>query len=165
VAATGSLAREVSAADVRAENYPTVQALSFMSRPIAEESGARHQIRVIHSRELGEERKSSGTVVPAIDVLAMPFLIRSADHLQKSADDQRMFWGAALRSSRFMREKWRDIAEHFRRQAEAAGVALAEDFDRRPFEQAAAGFYQEIERDPPAAKLTRVFVKWSDPVW
>src|SRR5216684_3969462 len=102
--ATGALAREFRAADTQNEDYPTVQALSYMGRVIAENSGGRHQIRVFHSRQLGEEKETIeqtragaidlnrtnvaliGTFVPAMNVLAMPFLFRSIEHLQKVLD-------------------------------------------------------------------------------
>src|SRR5436305_5979941 len=97
-------AREFRAADTRAEDYPTVQALRFMGRMIAERSGGRDQIRVFHSRQLGEEKETIeqtragaidlnrtnvaliGNLVPAVNVLAMPFLFRSIEHLQKVLD-------------------------------------------------------------------------------
>src|SRR5436305_9882149 len=97
-------AREFRAADTRAEDYPTVQALRLMGSMIAERSGGRDQIRVFHSRQLGEEKETIeqtragaidlnrtngaliGNFVPAMNVLAMPFLFRSAEHLQKVLD-------------------------------------------------------------------------------
>jgi tripartite ATP-independent transporter DctP family solute receptor len=102
--ATGAVAREFRAADTQNEDYPTVQALRYMGRVIAEKSGGRHQIRVFHSRQLGEEKETIeqtragaidlnrtnvaliGTFVPAMNVLAMPFLFRSIEHLQKVLD-------------------------------------------------------------------------------
>jgi len=102
--ATGAVAREFRAADTQNEDYPTVQALRYMGRLIAEDSGDRHQIRVFHSRQLGEEKETIeqtragaidlnrtnvaliGTFVPAMNVLAMPFLFRSIEHLQKVLD-------------------------------------------------------------------------------
>jgi tripartite ATP-independent transporter DctP family solute receptor len=101
---TAAMAREFRAADTQAEDYPTVQALSFMGRLIAEKSGGRDQIRVFHSRQLGEEKETIeqtrvgaidlnrtnvaliGSFVPAMNVLAMPFLFRSTDHLHKVLD-------------------------------------------------------------------------------
>src|ERR1700688_2128880 len=101
---TSAVAREFRAADTQNEDYPTVQALRFMGRLIAEKSGGRHQIRVFHSRQLGEEKETIeqtragaidlnrtnvaliGTFVPAMNVLAMPFLFRSIEHLQKVLD-------------------------------------------------------------------------------
>jgi TRAP-type C4-dicarboxylate transport system substrate-binding protein len=110
-AATGAVAREFRAADTRNEDYPTVQALRYMGRPVAECTGGRHRIRVFHSRQ------------------------------------------SAVRSGRFMREKWKDLEQQSRRQAEAAGVATVTDFDRKPFEAAMAAIYQRAERDPAAAQL------------
>jgi tripartite ATP-independent transporter DctP family solute receptor len=103
-ATTSAVAREFRAADTHDEDYPTVQALRYMGRLIAERTGGRHQIRVFHSHQLGEEKETIeqtragaidlnrinvaliGTFVPAINVLAMPFLFRSVEHLQKVLD-------------------------------------------------------------------------------
>ena len=103
-ASTGVLAREFRAADTQNEDYPTVQALRFMGSLMAERSGGRHLIKVFHSRQLGEEKQTIeqtragaidlnrtnvaliGTMVPAMNVLAMPFLFRSIEHLQKVLD-------------------------------------------------------------------------------
>src|SRR5436305_11708687 len=101
---TTASAREFRAADTQAEDYPTVQALRFMGSMIAERSGGRDHIRVFHSRQLGEEKETIeqtrvgaidlnrtnvaliGNLVPAMNVLAMPFLFRSIEHLQKVLD-------------------------------------------------------------------------------
>jgi tripartite ATP-independent transporter DctP family solute receptor len=103
-ASTIAVAREFRAADTQPEDYPTVQALRFMGSMIAERSGGRDQIRVFHSRQLGEEKETIeqtragaidlnrtngaliGNFVPAMNVLAMPFLFRSVEHLQKVLD-------------------------------------------------------------------------------
>src|SRR5439155_11923573 len=103
-ASTAAVAREFRAADTQAEDYPTVQALRLMGSMIAERSGGRDQIRVFHSRQLGEEKETIeqtragaidlnrsnvaliGTFVPSMNVLAMPFLFRSIEHLQKVLD-------------------------------------------------------------------------------
>jgi tripartite ATP-independent transporter DctP family solute receptor len=301
VAATGAFAREFRAADTQSEDYPTVQALRYMGALIAERTGGRHQIRVFHSRQLGEEKETIeqtragaidlnrtnvaliGNFVPAMNVLAMPFLFRSIEHLQKvldgpigaeilnsfepygfvglafydsgarsiynsvrpirsiadmkdmrlrvqqselmssmikalgaqpielpygqvltglatklidgaennwpsfvttdhykyagfytltehtmspevlvmsqkawqslSADDQKIFRESALRSSHFMREKWKDLEEQSRKQAESAGVTVLKDFDRKPFEAAMATIYEKAQRDPATAQL------------
>jgi tripartite ATP-independent transporter DctP family solute receptor len=300
-AATGAVAREFRAAETQNEDYPTVQALRYMGRLIAERTGGRHQIRVFHSRQLGEEKETIeqtragaidlnringaliGNFVPAMNVLAMPFLFRSIEHLQKvldgpigneilgsfgpygfvglafydsgarsiynsvrplhsiadikglrlrvqqselmsdmikalgaepvelpygqvltalatklidgaennwpsyvttdhykyagfytltehtmspevlvmsqkawqslSAEDQKIFRESALRSSRFMREKWKDLEEQSRKRAEAAGVTIVTDFDRKPFEAAMATIYEKAQRDPATARL------------
>ena len=298
---TSALAREFRAADTQSEDYPTVQALRYMGSLIEERSGGRLQIRVFHSRQLGEEKETIeqtragaidlnrtnvaliGTFVPAMNVLAMPFLFRSIEHLQKvldgpigneilgsfepfgfvglafydsgarsvynsvrpirsiadmkglrlrvqqselmssmiralgaepvelpygqvrtglatklidgaennwpsyittdhykyasyytltehtmspevlvmsrkawdslSPDDQTIFREAALQSSHFMRERWKDLEEQSRRRAEAAGVTIVTDFDRKPFEAAMAPLYARARRDPAAAQL------------
>jgi tripartite ATP-independent transporter DctP family solute receptor len=301
VAATGAIAREFRAADTQNEGYPTVQALRFMGSLIAERTGGRHQIRVFHSHQLGEEKETIeqtragaidlnrtnvaliGNFVPAMNVLAMPFLFRSIEHQQRvldgpigteilnsfapygfvglafydsgarsiynsvrpvrsiadirglrirvqqselmsdmiralgaepielpygqvltglanklidgaennwpsfvttdhykyagfytltehtmspevlvmsqkawqslSAEDQKIFRESALRSSRFMREKWKDLEEASRKQAESAGVIIVKDIDRKPFEAAMAAIYEKAQRDPAAAQL------------
>jgi tripartite ATP-independent transporter DctP family solute receptor len=297
----GAGAREFRAADTQSEDYPTVEALRYMGRLIAERSAGRHQIRVFHSRQLGEEKETIeqtragaidlnrtnvaliGAFVPAMNVLAMPFLFRSIEHMQKvldgpigtaildsfepfgfvgltfydsgarsiynsvrpvrsvadmkglrlrvqqselmsdmikalgadpielpygqvrtglatklvdgaennwpsfvttdhykyagyytltehtmspevlvmsqkaweslSGEDRKIFREAAIQSSHFMREKWKDLEERSRRQAESAGVAIITDFDRKPFEAAMAGIYAKAQRDPAAAEL------------
>jgi tripartite ATP-independent transporter DctP family solute receptor len=296
-----AFAREFRAADTQNEDYPTVQALRYMGSLIAESSGGRHQIRVFHSRQLGEEKETIeqtragaidlnrtnvaliGTFVPAMNVLAMPFLFRSIEHQQKVLDgpigseilnsfepfgfvglafydsgarsiynsvrpvrsiadmkglrlrvqqselmsdmiralgaepvelpygqvltglstklidgaennwpsfvttdhykyagfytltehtmspevlvmslkawtsltteDQAIFHDAARQSSRFMRERWKDLEEQSRRQAQAAGVTIVSEFDRKPFEAAMDGIYAKTRRDPAAAAL------------
>ena len=301
VATTGVFAREFRAADTQSEDYPTVQALRYMGRLIEERSGGRLQMRVFHSRQLGEEKETIeqtrvgaidlnrtnvalvGTFVPATNVLAMPFLFRSIEHLQKvldgpigneilnsfepygfvglafydsgarsiynsvrpirsladlkglrirvqqselmaemirafgaepvqmpygqvltglatrlidgaennwpsfvttdhykyagyytitehtmtpevlvmslkawqslSDDDRNIFREAALRSSQFMREKWRDLEERSRQQAEAAGVEIVKDLDREQFVAAMSVVYEKARRDPATANL------------
>lgn len=300
-ASTGVLAREFRAADTQNEDYPTVQALGYMGSLVSERSGGRHEIKVFHSRQLGEEKETLdqtrvgaidlnrtnvaliGTMVPSMNVLAMPFLFRSIEHLQKVLDgpigsellnsfepygfvglayydsgarsiydsvgpirsiddlkglrlrvqqsqqmaamiralgaepvelpygqvltglstglidgaennwpsfvttdhykfagfytltehtmspevlvmsqkawssltpeDQKIFREAALRSSSFMREKWRDLEERSRKQAEDAGVKITTDIDRKPFEAAMTDIYARAQRDPAMAAL------------
>src|SRR3954463_523018 len=300
-ASTAAAAREFRAADTQAEDYPTVQALRLMGSMIAERSGGRDQIRVFHSRQLGEEKETIeqtragaidlnrtngaliGNLVPAMNVLAMPFLFRSIEHLQKvldgpigneilnsfepygfvgltfydsgarsiynnvrpihtiadikglrlrvqqselmsdmvralgaepvelpygqvitglatrlidgaennwpsfvttdhykfagyytltehtmspevlvmsrkaweslSPDERKLFREAAQRSNLFMREKWKDLEQQSRRQAEAAGVTIVTEFDRKAFESAMAGIYAKAQRNPATAKL------------
>jgi tripartite ATP-independent transporter DctP family solute receptor len=301
VAPTSVFAREFRAADTQNEDYPTVQALRYMGSLVEERSGGRLQIRVFHSRQLGEEKETIeqtragaidlnrtnvaliGNFVPAMNVLAMPFLFRSIEHMQKvldgpigseilnsfepfgfvglafydsgarsiynsvrpvrtladlkglrirvqqselmsdmikalgaepvelpygqvltglatklidgaennwpsfvttdhykfagyysltehtmspevlvmsqkawaslSAEDQRIFRESALRSSRFMREKWRDLEEQSRARAEAAGVTIVKDIDRKPFEEAMLPLYEQVRRDAASAQL------------
>jgi tripartite ATP-independent transporter DctP family solute receptor len=107
-ASTGVFGREFRAADTQNENYPTVQALGYLGSQvlehILEHSRGRHQIKVSHSRQLGEEKETLeqtrvgaidlnrtnvaliGTMVPSMNVLAMRFLFRSIEPLQKVLD-------------------------------------------------------------------------------
>ena len=298
---TNTSAREFRAADTQSQDYPTVQALRYMGRLIEEKTDGRLQIRVFHSRQLGEEKETIqqtragaidlnrsnvaliGSFVPATNVLAMPFLFRSIEHLQHvldgpigeeilnsfelygfvgltfydsgarsiynnvrpirsiadikglrirvqqselmsdmvralggepielpygqvrtglatklidgtennwpsfvttdhyryasfytltehtmspevlimswkawaslSPEERVIFREAAMQSSRFMRERWRDLEEKSRQQAEGAGVTIVSDFDRKPFEAAMSPIYEKIRRDPAAAAL------------
>jgi tripartite ATP-independent transporter DctP family solute receptor len=97
-------AREFRAADTQASDYPTVQAIVRMGELVEARSNGRHRIRVFHSRQLGEEKETIeqtrvgaidinrtnvgplGSLVPVADVLALPFLFRSVDHLRKVLD-------------------------------------------------------------------------------
>jgi tripartite ATP-independent transporter DctP family solute receptor len=97
-------ARDFRAADTQPENYPTVQALAYMDRIVTERTGGRHRIRIFHSRQLGEEKETIeqtrvgaidlnrtnvaplGSFIPEANVLALPFLFRSIEHLHKVLD-------------------------------------------------------------------------------
>ena len=97
-------AREFRVADTQAEDYPTVLALQFMARVVEERTAGRHRIRVFHSRQLGEEKDTIeqtrvgaidlnrsnvapiGSLIPAANVLALPFLFRSFNHLHTVLD-------------------------------------------------------------------------------
>src|SRR5262245_56442871 len=102
--AGSAAAREFRAADIQEENYPTVQALRYMDQLVAERTNGRHRIRVFHSRQLGEESQTIeqtrvgaidinrinvgaiGNFAPLLNVLALPFLFGSIDHLYKVVD-------------------------------------------------------------------------------
>jgi tripartite ATP-independent transporter DctP family solute receptor len=104
VSPPGLAAREFRAADIQDIDYPTVQALLFMDRLVAERTGGRHRIRVFHSRQLGEESQTIeqtrvgaididrinvaviADVAPVLNVLALPFLFQSIDHLHRVID-------------------------------------------------------------------------------
>lgn len=99
-----ALAREFRAADIQEETYPTVQALRLMDQLVTQRTERRHSIRVFHSRQLGEESQTVeqtrvgaidinrinvaaiGNVAPVLNVLALPFLFKSVDHLYKVID-------------------------------------------------------------------------------
>jgi tripartite ATP-independent transporter DctP family solute receptor len=97
-------AREFRAADTQPQDYPTVQALIFMGSLIESRTDGRHKLRVFHSRQLGEEKETIeqtrvgaidlnrtnvaplGSLIPTANVLALPFLFRSVDHLHSVLD-------------------------------------------------------------------------------
>jgi tripartite ATP-independent transporter DctP family solute receptor len=97
-------AREFRVADIQEESYPTVQALRYLDQLVTQRTNGRHRIRVFHSRQLGEEGQTieqtrvgaidmnrinvgpMGHVAPILNVLALPFLFRSVDHLYKVVD-------------------------------------------------------------------------------
>jgi tripartite ATP-independent transporter DctP family solute receptor len=99
-----AFARDFRAADTQPENYPTVQALAYMDQLVTERTGGRHRIRIFHSRQLGEEKETIeqtrvgavdlnrtnvaplGSFIPEANVLALPFLFRSIEHLHKVLD-------------------------------------------------------------------------------
>ena len=84
---TNAAAREFRAADTQNEDYPTVQALHYMGRPIAEKGGGRLPTLVFHSRQLGEEKETiEQTRAGAIDLNRTNVLFRSIEHLQKVLD-------------------------------------------------------------------------------
>jgi tripartite ATP-independent transporter DctP family solute receptor len=104
IAAGAAGAREFRAADIQEDNYPTVQALRVLDQLVTQRTENRHSIRVFHSRQLGEESQTIeqtrvgaidinrinagaiGDVAPVLNVLALPFLFRSVDHLHKVID-------------------------------------------------------------------------------
>lgn len=104
IAASATEAREFRAADIQEDNYPTVQALRVMDQLVTQRTDKRHSIRVFHSRQLGEESQTVeqtrvgaidinrinvgaiGNVAPVLNILALPFLFRSVDHLYKVID-------------------------------------------------------------------------------
>jgi tripartite ATP-independent transporter DctP family solute receptor len=75
-----------------------------MAREVEQKSGGRHHLKIFHSRQLGEESDTIdqtrvgaidlnrtnvapiGSLVPAANVLALPFLFRSFEHLHNVID-------------------------------------------------------------------------------
>lgn len=100
----GAEAREFRAADTQPFDYPTVKALELMGQIVRQRTGGRHTIRVFHSRQLGEEKETIeqtrigaidinrtnvaplASFVPEANILALPFLFRSVDHLHRVLD-------------------------------------------------------------------------------
>jgi TRAP-type C4-dicarboxylate transport system substrate-binding protein len=100
-----------------------------------------------HYNYAGYYTPTEHTVTPEVLIMSL----KAWDSL--STGDQKIFREAAILSSRFVRGKWKDLEAQSRRQAEAAGVIITADFDRRPFEEAMAGVYAKALRDPAVAKL------------
>ncbi|MFZ1882772.1 MAG: TRAP transporter substrate-binding protein [Rhodoplanes sp.] len=102
--ASQAAAREFRVADTQSADYPTVEAVVFMGHLIEKRTNGRHSIRVFHSRQLGEEKETIeqtrvgaidlnrtniaplGSFVPLANVLALPFLFRSPEHLRAVLD-------------------------------------------------------------------------------
>ena len=99
-----AVAREFRVADNQPADYPSVRALEFMANIVEERTNGRHSIRVFHSSQLGEEEQTlqqtragvidivrttvapMGSLVPTANVLSLPFLFRSFEHLHHVLD-------------------------------------------------------------------------------
>ena len=97
-------AREFRVADTQPPDYPTVRALVKLGELISARTSGRHGIRVFHSHELGDEKDTIeqtlfgalemdrinaaplGALMPEAQVLSMPFLFTSIDHLHHVLD-------------------------------------------------------------------------------
>jgi hypothetical protein len=171
-ASTGVFAREFRAADTRNESYPTVPALHYMGSLIAERTDGRHQIKVFHSHQLGEEKETLeqtrvgaidlnrtnvaliGTMVPAMKVLAMPFLFRSIEHLQKVLDGP---IGSelldSLESYGFVGLAFYDSGARSIYNSVRPVTSIVTNLDRKPLEAAMTGIYAKAQKDPAIAQL------------
>lgn len=106
-AAAPSLAQEklvLKAADVQPPGYPTVEAVARMATKLQAATGGRVNIQLYPSMQLGGEKElieqtragtiqllrvSSGLMgqlVPELDVLNLPYMFRSAAHIEKFMD-------------------------------------------------------------------------------
>jgi TRAP-type C4-dicarboxylate transport system substrate-binding protein len=70
-----------------------------------------------------------------------------------SAEDQKIFRQAAIESNAFMRERWKALEDDSQRAAEAAGVTIVKDFDRKSFVDAMGEVYQQAIREPTISQL------------
>src|SRR3954468_17446475 len=102
----GAQAKTFRAADIQAEDYPTVQAIRFMNDRLIERTNGRHRIAIFPARQLDEEEATiAQTRAGAIDidrisigplaafiaplrVLSLPFLFRSREHFHKVLDGE-----------------------------------------------------------------------------
>jgi tripartite ATP-independent transporter DctP family solute receptor len=104
VLAGAAHAKTFRAADIQAEDYPTVQAIKFMNERLIERTKGRHRIAIFPARQLGEEEATieqtrvgaidldrisigplAGTI-PELRALSLPFLFRSSDHFHNVLD-------------------------------------------------------------------------------
>jgi tripartite ATP-independent transporter DctP family solute receptor len=100
-----------------------------------------------HYKHAGHYTLTEHTMSPEVLVISL----KAWEML--SPDDRNIFREEARRSSQYMRERWRDLEEQSRKKAEAAGVVIVTDIDKKPFEAAMTGIYDKAQRDPETAKL------------
>ena len=97
-------ARDFKATDTQPKDHPTVQAIVHMDRLVRDRTQDRHRINVYPGGMLGEQRATFeqtrlgaidinrtnmaplSSFVGEVNVLGLPFLFRSADHLHKVLD-------------------------------------------------------------------------------
>jgi tripartite ATP-independent transporter DctP family solute receptor len=77
-----------------------------------------------HYKYAGFYTLTEHTMSPEVLVMSMKAWQSLSD------EDQAIFRDAAAASGRFMHEKWRDLEQRSREQAEEAGVTVIRDFDR-----------------------------------
>lgn len=91
-------------ADIHPDGYPTVEAVKHMGKLVEERTKGRIKIQVFNNRQLGEEKDTIeqtrfgvidmnrintapfNNLVPATQVLGLPFLFRSVEHMHKVVD-------------------------------------------------------------------------------
>jgi tripartite ATP-independent transporter DctP family solute receptor len=94
----------LTAADVHVDGYPTVEAVRWMGRMIARETGGRIDIRVYHSGQLGRETDTVNlarfgvlditrvnmaalnNAFPATRILSLPYVFESTEHMRRALD-------------------------------------------------------------------------------
>jgi tripartite ATP-independent transporter DctP family solute receptor len=70
-----------------------------------------------------------------------------------SEQDRKIFKDAAQESNMFMRGRWQALEEKSAKQAEAAGIMVIRNIDRKPFEAAMANIYAKAAAEPTSARL------------
>ena len=106
LAAAPANAQEVTlrSADIHPDGYPTVEAVIYMGELVEERTGGRIKIQVMNNAPLGTEKDTIeqtrfgvidmnrvntapfNNLVPETQVLGLPFLFRSVDHMHKVVD-------------------------------------------------------------------------------
>jgi tripartite ATP-independent transporter DctP family solute receptor len=90
--------------DTHPDGYPTVEAVKYFGELLKERTDGRYTVEVFHSAQLGEEKDTIeqtrfgvidmnrintapfNNLIPATQVLGLPFLFRSVDHMHKVVD-------------------------------------------------------------------------------
>lgn len=94
----------LKAADVHVDGYPTVEAVRWIGKRLAEETGGRLGIRVYHSGQLGREGDtvdltrfgaldltrvnfaSLNNPFPLTQILSLPYVFESVEHMRRAVD-------------------------------------------------------------------------------
>ena len=102
--AGSGLAQEFRSADTHPLDYPTVQAVAYMGKLLAERSNNRMTIKIFPSNQLGEEKDTIeqtkigaialnrvnmapfNNIVPESSIPALPFVFRSTNHMRAVMD-------------------------------------------------------------------------------
>jgi TRAP-type C4-dicarboxylate transport system substrate-binding protein len=64
-----------------------------------------------------------------------------------SPDERAIFRGAAIESTRYMREQWLSWEQQSRQRAASMGVTIVDQIDRKAFEAATAPLRDEMRKD------------------
>lgn len=96
----------MTAADVHINGYPTVEAVRWMGKKIAEETGGRLSIRVYHSGQLGRESDTVDLTrfgalditrvnfaalnnpFPLTQIFSLPYVFHSVEHMRRCVDGE-----------------------------------------------------------------------------
>lgn len=104
--ATTASAQQVTlrSADIHPDGYPTVEAVIYMGKLVSERTDGRIGVKVFNNASLGSEKDTIeqtrfgvidmnrvntapfNNLVPQTQVLGLPFLFRSVDHMHKTID-------------------------------------------------------------------------------
>lgn len=105
-AASGASSGRLVSADVHVSDYPTVEAVRWISTELERRTAGRLRLKLFHSGQLGREGDTvdlvrngvidltrvhisvMGNAVPASRVLALPYLIESTAHLRRAVDGE-----------------------------------------------------------------------------
>lgn len=104
LAALPASAQTLRSADIHPDGYPTVDAVKYLGELMEQRTGGRIKIQVFNNAQLGAEKDTIeqtrfgvidmnrvntapfNNLVPETQVLGLPFLFRSVDHMHKVVD-------------------------------------------------------------------------------